>query len=100
MMTVLIKHFQLKGIIPSCITGMESVPLLDSKDSIEVLCMGCYDSKCDFRAIKMRRRVMRDEDIEIDMKYCGVCHSDLHKAAGHLDAVGTETDNNYTRSCL
>ena len=68
---------------------MESVPpLLDSKDSIEVLCMGCYDSKCDFRAIKMRRRVMRDEDIEIDMKYCGVCHTDLHKAAGHLDAVG------------
>ena len=64
---------------------METVPLLDSKDSIEVLCMGCSDSKCDFRAIKLRRRVMRDEDIEIDMKYCGVCHSDLHRAAGHLE---------------
>ena len=62
--------------------------LIENKDSIEVLCMGCYDSKCDFRAIKLHRRVMRDEEIEIDMKYCGVCHTDLHKAAGHLDAVG------------
>jgi len=67
--------------------------LIDGKDSIEVLCMGCYDGKCDFQAIKLRRRVMRDEDIEIDMKFCGVCHTDLHRAAGHLDAVGDRIIN-------
>jgi alcohol dehydrogenase (NADP+) len=26
------------------------------------------------------RRALRDEDVRIDIRYCGVCHSDLHQA--------------------
>ena len=26
------------------------------------------------------RRDLRDEDVAIDIAYCGVCHSDLHAA--------------------
>ena len=30
-------------------------------------------------------------DVQIDMKYCGVCHSDLHNAADHMSGVGRAT---------
>ena len=49
--------------------------------------MGCSDTRCDFKLMKLHRRLMGDEDIEIQMKYCGVCHSDLHNAAGHLVGI-------------
>jgi uncharacterized zinc-type alcohol dehydrogenase-like protein len=26
------------------------------------------------------RRALRDNDVRIDIRYCGVCHSDLHQA--------------------
>ena len=55
--------------------------------SMEVLCMGCDDNRCDFKLMKLHRRKMGDEDVEIQMKYCGVCHSDLHSAAGHLNGI-------------
>jgi len=32
---------------------------------------------------KMQRRKVGPNDVEIDMKYCGVCHTDLHIAAHH-----------------
>lgn len=49
--------------------------------------MGCSDTRCDFKLMKLHRRHMGEEDIEIQMKYCGVCHSDLHSAAGHLVGI-------------
>jgi len=57
------------------------------ESSIDVLCMACNDQSCDFKSVKLQRRDCGDEDIEIAMKYCGVCHSDLHTAAGHLSGV-------------
>lgn len=51
--------------------------------NISVLCMGCKDEKCDFKPLKLERRPVGDFDVLIDMKYCGVCHSDLHMAASH-----------------
>jgi len=46
--------------------------------------MGCSDECCDFKPIKLKRRNIGDYDVQIEMKYCGVCHSDLHIAAGHI----------------
>jgi D-arabinose 1-dehydrogenase-like Zn-dependent alcohol dehydrogenase len=46
--------------------------------------MACKDETCDFKPTTLHRRSMGDDDIEIAMKYCGCCHSDLHSAAGHL----------------
>jgi len=51
---------------------------------IETLCMACADPTCDFKPQAFRRRAVGPNDILIDMKYCGVCHSDLHFAAGHV----------------
>jgi alcohol dehydrogenase (NADP+) len=45
--------------------------------------MACSDSSCDFRPAAMQRRSLGPHDVLIDMKYCGVCHSDLHHAANH-----------------
>jgi len=56
-------------------------------ESIDTLCMACSDEKCDFKPILLKRRAMGDEDLEITMKFCGVCHSDLHSAAGHLSGL-------------
>ena len=54
---------------------------------VETLCMACSDEACDFKPIVLKRRAMGDNDLEITMKYCGVCHSDLHSAAGHLGGL-------------
>lgn len=58
-----------------------------SPESIDVLCMACADASCDFRPVKLARRAPGDYDVTIEMHYCGVCHSDLVVAAGHLGFV-------------
>jgi len=55
---------------------------------IDVLCMGCSSATCDFKPMKLKRRTVGKHDILIDMKYCGVCHSDLHAAADHNAGIG------------
>ena len=47
--------------------------------------MGCNDASCSFEPMRLQRRQPTEYDVVIDMKYCGVCHSDLHFAAGHLE---------------
>ena len=54
---------------------------------IDTLCMACSDTSCDFKPVKLQRRAVGDMDLLLDMKYSGVCHSDLHSAAGHLDGL-------------
>lgn len=49
--------------------------------------MGCNDGSCNFVPMKKMRREAGDMDVVIDMKYCGVCHSDLTIAAGHLKGL-------------
>jgi D-arabinose 1-dehydrogenase-like Zn-dependent alcohol dehydrogenase len=50
--------------------------------------MACDSAACDFKAVMLARRAMGPFDIEIDMKYSGICHSDLHVAAGHMAGIG------------
>ena len=54
---------------------------------VETICMACTDDRCDFKPMKLQRRPVGDFDVLIDMKYCGVCHSDLSTAADHLKGV-------------
>lgn len=54
---------------------------------VDALCLACDSSACDFSVQKLQRRAKRPDDVVIDMKYCGVCHSDLHQAAGHMVGV-------------
>ena len=53
----------------------------------EALAMGCRDCDCSFEAMKIKRRAVADYDVAFDLKFCGVCHSDLHFAANHLKNV-------------
>jgi uncharacterized zinc-type alcohol dehydrogenase-like protein len=66
-------------------------PLAASMDRgeewMDVLCMACEDKNCDFKPTKLQRRAMGDNDVVIDMKYCGICHTDLHWAANHMKGV-------------
>mmetsp|Transcript_77943 Transcript_77943/g.170744 ORF Transcript_77943/g.170744 Transcript_77943/m.170744 type:complete len:407 (+) Transcript_77943:99-1319(+) len=62
-----------------------------SNAPVDVLCMACEDTSCDFKPVKMQRRPVGPEDVLIDMKYCGVCHSDLHVAANHMSGIGMAT---------
>lgn len=55
---------------------------------IDTLCMACDTSACDFKPMRLQRRPLGPGDVLIRMKYCGVCHSDLHKAADHNSGIG------------
>ena len=46
--------------------------------------MAAEDSSCDFKCMQLERRAVGDLDVLIDMKFCGVCHTDLHATANHM----------------
>lgn len=46
------------------------------------------DEKSPLKPFKFERRELRDNDVAIKIKYCGVCHSDLHQA--HNDWHGSK----------
>jgi D-arabinose 1-dehydrogenase-like Zn-dependent alcohol dehydrogenase len=43
---------------------------------VDTLCMGCASASCDFKPLRLQRRPLGEGDVLIDMKYCGICHSD------------------------
>ena len=51
---------------------------------VDALAMACNDPRCDFKPMRFKRRAVGDFDVQIEMKYCGVCHSDLHFANNDL----------------
>ena len=46
----------------------------------------------DFQKIKIKRGVTGPNDVEFDIKYCGICHSDVHTANND---VGDIMPTNY-----
>jgi len=59
----------------------------DRGQPISTLCMACEDASCNFQPMELQRRPLSDMDVLIEMKYCGVCHTDLHFAANHMKSV-------------
>src|SRR6218665_4035657 len=49
---------------------------------------GTYAADQDLKGLTIDRREITQEDVEIDILYCGVCHSDIHTARG--DWAGTQ----------
>lgn len=45
-----------------------------------VKAFGTPAADADLKEIQIQRREVKENDIEIDILYCGVCHSDLHTA--------------------
>lgn len=48
--------------------------------TIPTLCLATKDTRCRFEPMRITRHAPGDEDIVIDVKFCGVCHSDVHMA--------------------
>ena len=65
----------------------DAVAVTVDPSPIDALCLACESASCDFSVRPMQRRPLGDEDVLVDMRYCGVCHSDLHTAAGHMAGV-------------
>lgn len=59
----------------------------NNEKPVPTLCMATSSAACDFKPVALQRRPLGDYDVLIHMKYCGVCHSDLSVAAGHMDGV-------------
>ena len=41
---------------------------------------GTESAEADLKQLQINRRTVTEKDVEIDILYCGVCHSDLHFA--------------------
>lgn len=48
--------------------------------TIQVKAFGAEAADADLKQLKIERRTVLENDVEIDIQYCGVCHSDLHFA--------------------
>lgn len=46
--------------------------------SEKVNAYGAKDSKADLEPLEIKRRDVGQDDVQIDITYCGVCHSDIH----------------------
>ena len=42
------------------------------------------EAESDFAKIDISRNVCGDDDVEFDVKFCGVCHSDVHIAQDEM----------------
>lgn len=49
-------------------------------NTYNVKAFGTPAADADLKEIQIQRREVKENDIEIDILYCGVCHSDLHTA--------------------
>ncbi len=49
-------------------------------ETITVKAFGTEAKDQDLKELKIERREVQPKDVEIDILYCGVCHSDLHTA--------------------
>ena len=65
------------------------MPLLvpGAGEPVDSLCMATADDRCAFRPARFARRALGANDILIEMKFVGVCHTDVHVAAGHAEAL-------------
>jgi len=58
---------------------------------IDIIAMGVEDEKCNFKPMRLQRRPLGASDILFDLKYSGVCGSDLHFAENHMKATPAKT---------
>lgn len=49
-------------------------------ESTQVKAFGTEAADQDLKQLQIQRRAVQPKDVEIDILYCGVCHSDLHTA--------------------
>lgn len=66
-----------------------------TNEPIPFLCVACDDASCRFVPRRAHRRPLGPRDILIELRYCGVCHSDVVNAAGHMAGVMPKPEYPY-----
>jgi uncharacterized zinc-type alcohol dehydrogenase-like protein len=56
-------------------------------NSIKVKAFGTYAADKNLEGLTISRREVMPEDVEIDILFCGVCHSDIHTARGDWEGT-------------
>lgn len=56
-------------------------------NTIKVKAFGTEAPEADLKQMQIERREVTPKDVEIDIMYCGVCHSDLHTARNEWQAT-------------
>ena len=46
------------------------------------------DAESSFSQIEIERNVAGEEDVTFDVKYCGICHTDVHFARNDMGECG------------
>jgi len=46
--------------------------------------MACENDTADFKPMRFKRRAVTETDVLVEMKFCGICHTDLHFALNDL----------------
>ncbi|KAF5199470.1 Alcohol dehydrogenase protein [Thalictrum thalictroides] len=57
----------------------------EDEHSQKVFGWAARDTSGVLSSFKFSRRVNRDNDITLDVLYCGICHSDLHSIKNELN---------------
>lgn len=52
--------------------------LIINMNSHPTLAYGTKDASAPLERMNIERRELRDNDVEMQILYCGICHSDLH----------------------
>ena len=67
-------------------------------EPVDMMVMACQDPSCDFKPMKMKRRPLGDEDVLIDMVYCGRSGEYLENLL-EPSGILTSTSDNAIASC-
>jgi uncharacterized zinc-type alcohol dehydrogenase-like protein len=60
----------------------------DSRMAVKnVKAFGTYSAENQLEPLKIKRRVVTPHDVEIEILYCGICHSDLHQIKNDFGAT-------------
>jgi uncharacterized zinc-type alcohol dehydrogenase-like protein len=63
-----------------CIYLKQKTTILSSMSTFSIRAFGTSAPTADLKQMDIERREVTDKDVEIDILFCGVCHSDLHTA--------------------
>lgn len=55
-----------------------------SSPAMSDICLATRDARCCFEPMRFSRHAPGEHDVTLDVKYCGVCHSDVHSAKNEL----------------
>lgn len=69
---------------------MDATLLPVQGEPVSSLCLATNSAACVFAPATFARRAVGDYDVLVDVQFCGICHTDLHVAAGDTALIGNK----------